>query len=348
MGRMSNILRTLRGAESEVERLEREVARWTTEAENRRRELADLERDSGAAVLAHDPASAVRELTIRQMDLRTWIVGAQGASAAAEEQLVLARWDLDEARAVEMRDQAAKFTATAEAHQAKVTTLLAQLRELDGVDYVPFEPSKEDIQSGMFNDGHFSWEVPHGTVLWDPVQPLLDEASRLEQRVAAERAAAARAVAPVVPTASILVPAWDDVDSESQVSCRISEGVGSATFEVSTSGQYGGIEVVTLPDQDGSRMWGKRVKLQAGGGSAKVTCGGAVLAREVRPGSLMANGTQSVWVDYSRCPSCRSTAPVTKRAKTESSDATKGAVLAIACQNGCDVDMTKHAAAISS
>jgi hypothetical protein len=81
--------------------------------------------------------------------------------------------------------------------------------------------------------------------------------------VLAERRAREMAARPVVPSAEIRVPAWDDIDSGSDLTCRVSEGPGFANFEISASGQQGGTWTVTLPDEQGRRRWGKRVKLQA-------------------------------------------------------------------------------------
>jgi hypothetical protein len=66
---------------------------------------------------------------------------------------------------------------------------------------------------------------------------------------------------------------------------------------VFTSGQHGGREVVTLPGANGVRYWGKRVKLQAGGGGAEIRCNGEVLAKEVRPGRLKNDGLAHWWVE---------------------------------------------------
>ena len=53
---------------------------------------------------------------------------------------------------------------------------------------------------------------------------------------------------------------------------------------------------MTLPDEHGRRSWGKRVKLQAGGGSAEIRCNGEVLAKETRPGELRVSGLNTWYV----------------------------------------------------
>jgi hypothetical protein len=319
--------------------LERSVASWEDEAERTAAELAELEESASSIMDADDPRAAARERAGKAMELRFLIDGARAAAEKSRLQLRDAREELALAQAAEKRQEAAKLTAEADELQGKLDELLRQLTALDGATYVPeAELGYEERQAVMLREGRYVVPPqPRADVLRDEAAALIVAAERLEQPVFDERRARAEREAPLVPSASILVPAWDDIDSDSHLTCRVSEGVGSATFEAITGGQHGGVEIVTLPDEQGRRIWGKRVKVQAGGGGAEIRCNDQVLAKEVRPGQLMNDGMARWWVDAIRCPGCRQLAPVTKRAPSPTSSQTDGSVLAIDCQNGCDV-----------
>jgi hypothetical protein len=301
MGVVSRMVKalTVPKAESEVTRLEQAVVRWQDEAERTREELAELEAGAGAVMLSERPREAAREMAGRALELRFLIDGAQAAAQAAERQLRDARWDLALAQVADKRQRAGKLTAEADALQAKVDEMLRQLTELDGATYVPQpELLGPEREAAVYNGGYELPVPPRADVLRDEAAKLLGEAQRLEDRVTEERRDLAERESPVVPRASIRVPAWDDVDSDSQVSCFVNEGTGSATFEVSTPGQNGGVELVTLPDEQGRRSWGKRVRIPPGTG-AEIRCNGQVLAQESRPGRLVGNGLGTWWVELS-------------------------------------------------
>lgn len=299
MGWVSRVMRALTKAESEVTRLEAAVLRWQREAEQKRAELGELKASVGARVFADETGTVSRELAQNALDLEFQIAGAEAATQVAEQQLHEARQELDMARAAEKRDQAAKLTAAADAHQAKVDELLRQLEELDGPRYVPYVPSIDDQKHLLAMQGRVEWTASKADLLRDPIGPLLAEAEALEAPVLAERRAREAAARPLVPSAQIDVPAWDDMNSDSVLTCRVSEGFGSATFEVITGGQHGGVQVVTLPDEQGRRIWGKRVRITPGGGGAEIRCDGEVLAKETRAGRLKSNGLLHWWVDLS-------------------------------------------------
>jgi hypothetical protein len=130
-------LKARRSAESEVTRLERSVASWEDEAERTAAELVDLEASAGAVMDSDDPRAAAREMAGKAMELRFLIDGARAAAEKSRLQLRDAREELALAQAAEKRQEAAKLTAEADAHQAKVDDLLRQLEELDGPRYVP-------------------------------------------------------------------------------------------------------------------------------------------------------------------------------------------------------------------
>jgi hypothetical protein len=293
---MTAALKARRTAESEVTRLEAAVLRWQREAEQKRAELAELRASVGARVFADETGTVSRELAQNALDLQFQIEGAEAATQVAEQQLHEARQELVMAQAAEKRDQAAKLTREADAHQAKVDELLRQLEELDGPRYVPYVPSVEEQEALRRRGELIEWIIPKADALRGPAEDLLAEVQAMEAPVLEERRAREAAARPLVPSAQINVPAWDDMNSDSQLSCRVSEGFGSATFEMVTGGQHGGVEVVTLPDAQGRRIWGKRVRIQPGGGGAEIRCTGEVLAKETRPGRLMNDGFAHWWV----------------------------------------------------
>jgi hypothetical protein len=291
---MAAVLRSLRAAESEVGRLEGVVARWQREAEAKQAALAELKASVGRRVLAGEGS---RELAVEAMDLEFAIEGAAAAARVAEEQLAEARDELALAQAAERRQKAEKLTGQADAHQAKVDELLRQLEELDGPRYVLYQPSAEEQKYAAEMNRRLEWTIPKGEVIRGQVAQLLAEAEALEAPVLEKRRAREAASRPLVASAEIRVPAWDDVDSDSHVSCSVSEGAGSATFEVLSVNLPGAREVVTLPDALGRRSWGRKLRIPAGGGTAEVRCSGQVLAKETRPGRLMNDGLARWWVE---------------------------------------------------
>jgi hypothetical protein len=293
VGVVSRVMRARRSAESEVTRLEQAVTRWQGEAEAKRAELVELRTSMGERVYADETGTASREISSAAMDLQFQVDGAEAAAAVADRQLRDARSELALAQAAEKRQEAAKLTAVADAHQAKVDELLAQLEALDGPRYVPFQPSAEDRQYALQTNQSLSWIGSKADLLRDPIAPLLAEADALEAPVLAERRAREVATRPLVPSAQIDVPAWDDIDSDTTISCRVSEGAGSAHFEIGRDESFR--HLVTLPDEQGRRSFAQRLRLQPGG-KQEIRCNGEVLAKAERPGRLVSNGLGSFWV----------------------------------------------------
>lgn len=290
-------LKARRVAESEVVRLERAVSTWEDEAERTAGELAELEASAGQLMNAEDPHTAARDMAGKAMELRFLIDGARAAAQTARQQLVSAREELALAQAVEKRQAAAKLIAEADEHQAKVDALLDQLQVLDGVRYVPRFPTPEEQQAIMHRDGRVEITLPTGEVLRQPIAPLLAEAEALEAPVLEARRVREAAFRPLVPSARIDVPAWDDIDADSTITCAVTEGAGQAEFEILAVALDGGRQTVTLPDESGRRSWSRRLRIQAGGGSAEIRCNGQVLAKETRPGRLLNDGVARWWVE---------------------------------------------------
>lgn len=285
---LTGALRARKSAESKVEELQEIVARWHREAETRREELAGLHASAGPRVLAagadgDGARAAARMAAVEAQELQFLIDGARAAAQAAEEQLRDARWALDLARAAEKRQEAARLTGQAAAHQAKVDELLHQLTELDGATYIP-EPELEGEarRSAIHNGGYLAPIRPKAELIREPVAQLLADAEALEARVAAEQADLREKTSPVVPWARLDFPDPLDTYGDTKVHLAVNDGIGSATFEVWVNANCE--QTVTLPDENGKRRFGTKVRVPAGGGRAQVRCSGQVIAEGVRPG----------------------------------------------------------------
>lgn len=287
--------RALAKAQAEVARLEQAEARWLSDAAVKRQALADLEATAGDQVLADETGTAGRQLAVDATELRYGIDGADKAAQAAQRQLHDARGDVALALAAQKREEAAKLAAVADAHDAKVSAVLDQLEALDGVRYVPHYPSPEEQRAIMARDGRLEWTIAKGEVIREPVAQLLAEAEALEAPVLEERRARERATRQLVPSARIDVPAWDDMNSDSGLYCSVSEGYGSAVFEMGNGTHFE--PLVTLPDENGRRSWGKTIRIPPGAGTRQIRCNGEVLAKVVRPGRLMNDGFARWWVE---------------------------------------------------
>lgn len=111
------------------------VAEWETKAAAARAEAARLDGESGAAIL-EDEAAAER-ITL---NVQTWERKARAYDQAAEEarrKHISAYREALEVEAREEDKQAAAAGKASAAHSAKVAGLLAQLKELEGLDFAP-------------------------------------------------------------------------------------------------------------------------------------------------------------------------------------------------------------------
>lgn len=161
MGRVRRFMRAITQAESEVSRLEQAVVRWQGEAEQKQTELAELEATAGDRVLADETGTLARTLAVDAQELRFLIDGARAAAEAAARQLRTARADLCRAKAAEARQEAEALHRQADAHQVQVDALLAQLHDLDGVDYVWMEPDPGVVSHGVAQ----SYNIPKASAL---------------------------------------------------------------------------------------------------------------------------------------------------------------------------------------
>ena len=189
MGIVSNLLKKIQGAESEVDRLAGVVAQWEAEGAVKRAELADLESRIGDEVLADE--SAADRLTEAATRLRSRIELADRTASAAGRHLQGARAALAVAQAVEKRERAGRLRARAEEHEAKVDALAEQLRALDPTASVNLRrPDPDDRRKAradsvlgivsIYNAG----DRPPFIQWHHDADVLLEEAEALEQSAA--------------------------------------------------------------------------------------------------------------------------------------------------------------------
>lgn len=281
-GPVGRVLAALRKAQSEVERLELEVARWEADAEAKRAELAALEAGVGDVMLAGEGAPSARELAVTALELRFTIDGAKAAARSTETKLREARWALADAQAAELREKAATVRAEAVKRQARVDELKAALEEFEGGDWRPRQPDAQDVvQAGAAGIMLVPLRTPP---LFEQARQLDAQAQAIEDRVAGER----RQAAVLVPHAEVH---WDGQQHyKGTVSVLVAAGVNdgrdSMEFEVLLDGAV--VQRFTLPDERGRRGWREHVDVFAEG-TLSVRAAGRVLASrrvELPPGTV--------------------------------------------------------------
>lgn len=181
---------TVEQAEAEVARLEAAAAQWRAEAAGQRAKLEELQASLGDQVLEGVDA---RQLHVAADDLRILIAGAEAAAESADRKLTGARPEVIRAKAREVRKRADAAVQAADAHQGKVDSLLAQVRELESADYVWIGPP----------EGATSWTIPTSDSLRHEANQLMAEADALDQRAADAEQGAERAPAAYGPRALV-------------------------------------------------------------------------------------------------------------------------------------------------
>lgn len=116
-----------------VAKAQKVAADWHEKASTARAEAAELERGSGATILA-DP-SAAEKLTIKIEAKERTARAYDGAAAEARSQEKDAWRKAVEAEADQLDKDAAKMRRDAEKHRADVEKILDRLEALDGVRY---------------------------------------------------------------------------------------------------------------------------------------------------------------------------------------------------------------------
>lgn len=158
-------------ARHDVERLAATVDRWEAQAAAKRAERADLEARMGDEVLADETAADGLAAQANQLDAD--IAVADRAVDAARRQHDTAERSLLSARAGELREQAERLRSEAAKRQRKTDKLLADLAEHEGCDYVPYVPSREQVQSA--GAAGIRYKTPY-------TQRLLRQAEGCEQK----------------------------------------------------------------------------------------------------------------------------------------------------------------------
>lgn len=158
---------------------EQVLARWVAEVEAKGAELADLQGRAGVEAL-DDPTAAGR-LAEAMHRLGTEQDVARRAVLAAGERVVAARRVVLRARAADLRSRASRLAEVAATRQAKTDRLLAELKEHEGPDYVPWEPGS----GAALVSGPQSYKVPLTGVIVGQAKRLEHQAAELD-RLAAE------------------------------------------------------------------------------------------------------------------------------------------------------------------
>lgn len=132
-----------------VTKAERVVSEWEAKASAARAEADEIERGSGAAILA-DP-SAAEKISIK-VDAKQRTARAYDTAASEARDQVRAAWrKAVEAEAKDYEKAATAMRKDADKHRLEVEKLLARLKDLDGVDYEPKFGHAAYVQSGVYH-----------------------------------------------------------------------------------------------------------------------------------------------------------------------------------------------------
>lgn len=132
-----------------VAKAQKVVDEWEAKASAARAEAAEIERGSGAAILA-DP-SAAEKISIK-VDAKQRTARAYDSAAAESLEQVRAAWrKAVEAEAKQLEKDATTMRRDADKHRAEVEKLLARLKDLDGVEYEPKFGHPSYVQSGVYH-----------------------------------------------------------------------------------------------------------------------------------------------------------------------------------------------------
>ena len=132
---------TVKAAEKALEVARTTVQQWEAKARDARSEAAQLDADSGAAILANPTAAHDIAVKINAADLQARAFDS--AAAEARQQVKARRRELLEAWAAQYDKDAATARKEHDEHKAKINELLAQLKDLDGWEYKPADAPTE-------------------------------------------------------------------------------------------------------------------------------------------------------------------------------------------------------------
>lgn len=196
-------------ARRQVEKYAKVEEQWARRGSELEDELRALETGAGAAMLeaalSGDGQGKASEIAERTTRLRSELEATKRAAAAAQEARESRERDVFGARAAEMRAKAKGIRSSAAELKAKSDRKLAELRELEGVVYVPEKPDRPSLL------GH-EGGAPLMVVIPIPrSEAMIQEAEKLErgaERLEAKARGEDVGPAPVgIVTGEILVPA---------------------------------------------------------------------------------------------------------------------------------------------
>jgi hypothetical protein len=154
---MAIFSKSTESAQNTVTKAESVVAEWDSKAAAARAEVARLNAESGAAILADESAADQIALNVQSWELKAKAYD-QAAKEAAQK-LLRARREVLEAEARHEEKEAAVLQKQSEAHAAKVAVLQKQLEELDECDWI----RGQTIDT--VNGNPVGWQLGRGSVL---------------------------------------------------------------------------------------------------------------------------------------------------------------------------------------
>ena len=132
---MAILTKSLDSARESVAKAERTVAEWESKAATTRAEAAELDANSGALIF-DDPAQA-EKISSKITNLERTARVYDAATAEARQKLNRAQRKAFEVEASDHDKLARDAQKLLDSHTSKVGALLADLKTLDGCDYVP-------------------------------------------------------------------------------------------------------------------------------------------------------------------------------------------------------------------
>lgn len=125
-------------AQRRLDQATEQVAEWKRREEELAAEVADAEANVGNAALE---SGDLEQAAARVANLRDQFGAARQTVAAAEAQRVVAQLDAWRAEATDLRAEGKKLDGEADKHSVRTRELLDALREHEGGDYEPSQPS---------------------------------------------------------------------------------------------------------------------------------------------------------------------------------------------------------------
>ncbi|NMR29944.1 hypothetical protein [Crystallibacter degradans] len=169
---MALFSKSIESAQTAVTKAAAVVTDWEAKAAAARAEASRIDSEAGAAILADE--SAAERITLQVQSQERKARAYDQAAEEARRKLHTAQREALEAEAREEDKQAAAARKAAEAHDAKVDALLAQLKDIDGCDYEPGRATE-------------SWAADQGLTQIPAAVAKWDQADQHEVRAAVIR-----------------------------------------------------------------------------------------------------------------------------------------------------------------